>query len=190
MMPRPSFLARAVATGVGLLAAGAGLATMAHLIQSLATASSHLREEALKPAAATGEALATHQLEEKEEEATMAAVSAAKADEVLAVPIVAAAPATATQCTQPRVQLPNRSAPATASGRGVSTTVAPSDLPEVAITEELKPSAPPSSQAVRSALSMEVALVLQMGGPGEVAAGIPKAKRSGEGEMQRRLSAI
>jgi len=186
MMPRPSFLARAVATGVGLLAAGAGLATMAHLIQSLATASSHLREEALKPAAATGEALATHQLEE----ATMAAVSAAKADEVLVAPIVAAAPATATQCTQPRVQLPNRSAPATASGRGVPTTAVPSDLPEVAITEELKPSAPPSSQAVRSALSMEVALALQMGGPGEVAAGIPKAKRNGEGEMQRRLSAI
>lgn len=176
MMPRPSFLARAVATGVGLLAAGAGLAIMAHLIQSLL-------EEALKPAAASGEALATHQLEE----ATMAAVSAAKADEVLAVPIVAAAPATAT--TKLRAQLPNHSAPATASGRGVPTTVAPSVLPEVAIIQELyAPSAPPSSQAVRSALSMEVALVLQMGGPGAVAAGIPK--RSGEGEMQPRPSAI
>lgn len=187
MIARPSFLARAVATGVGLLAAGAGLAIMVHLIQSLAAASSHLREEALKPAAATGEALATHQLEEKEEEATMAAVSAAKADEVLAVPIVAAAPATAT--TKPRAQLPNHSVPATASGRGVPTTVAPSDLPEVANIQELcAPSAPPSSQAVRSALSMEVALVLQMGGPGAVAAGIPK--RSGEGEMQPRPSAI
>jgi len=184
-MSRLTFLARAVATAAGLLGAGAGLAIMAHLIRSLAAASGRLREQAPTPAAATGEAPATHQLEEATMEvAATEAASAAKADEAPAVPIVAAAPVTAT--TQPRE--PNHSAPATASGRGAPTTAAPSDLPEVAITEELKLSAAPWYQAVRNALSMEAALVHQMGGPGEVAAGIPR--RSGEGEMQPRLGAI